>query len=88
MTDARERRRLVPLRVIPTGRPTPLVNAATEIPPVVTVDVIRPVFTMLVIVLNRFIFWQSFHELQFHQAGIPQLQLIFLGDMFVVLVMQ
>ena len=56
MTAARERSRLVPLRAMPTGRPTPLVNAAIEIPPVATVDVIRPVSTMLVIVLNRFIF--------------------------------
>ena len=40
----------------PTGRPTPLGNVAIEIPPVITVDVIRFVFTMLVVVLNRFIF--------------------------------
>ena len=53
MTVARERNRLVPLKALPTGRATPLANAATEIPPVITVDVIRPVSTMPVIVLNR-----------------------------------
>ena len=39
-----------------TGRPTLLANAAIEILPVVFVDVIRPVSTMPVIVLNHFIF--------------------------------
>ena len=56
MTATRERIRLVPLKAIPTGRPTPPANAAIETPPVITVDVIRPVSTMLVIVLNCFIF--------------------------------
>ena len=41
---------------MPTGRPTLLANAAIEIPPVITVDVLRPVSTMPVIVINRFIF--------------------------------
>ena len=53
---ARERSRLVPLKAMPKGRPTPLANAATEIPQVITVDVIKPVSTIPVIVLNRFIF--------------------------------
>ena len=66
MTVARERSRLVPLMAMPTGRPTPLANAAIEIPPVITVDVIKPVSLIPVIVLNRFIFWQFVHELQFH----------------------
>ena len=66
MTVARERSRLVPLKAMPTGRPTPLANAAIEIPPVITVDVIKPVSLIPVIVLNRFIFWQFVHELQFH----------------------
>ena len=57
MAVARERSRLVPLKAIPTGNPTPLANAAIEIPPVITVDVIRPVSTIPVIVLNRFIFF-------------------------------
>ena len=56
ITVERERSRLVPLKAMPTGRSTPLANAAIEIPPVVTVNVIRPVSTMPVIVLNRFIF--------------------------------
>ena len=56
MAVARERSTLVLFMVMPTGRPTPLGNVAIEIPPVITVDVIRFVFTMLVVVLNRFIF--------------------------------
>ena len=44
MTVARERSRLVRLKAIPTGNPTPLANAAIEIPPVITLDVIRPQF--------------------------------------------
>ena len=56
MTIGSERSRLVPHKAMPTGRPTPLANAAIEIPPVITVDVIRPVSTIPVIVLNRFIF--------------------------------
>ena len=55
MAVARERRRLVPLKAIPKGNPTLLANAAIEIPPVITVDVSRPVSTIPVIVLNCFI---------------------------------
>ena len=66
MAVAREISRLVPLKAIPTGNPTPLPNAAIEIPPVITVDVIRPVSTIPVIVLNVSLFWQFVHELQFH----------------------
>ena len=62
---------------MPAGRLTPLANAAIEIPPVITVDVISPVSTMPAIVLNRFIFWKSIHELQFHSANMAQFQLIF-----------
>ena len=51
-----EKSRLVPLKAIPTGNPTPMANAAVDIPPVITVDVIRPVFTIPAIILNRFIF--------------------------------
>ena len=54
MTVARKRNRLDLLKAMPTGRPTPLTNAA--IPPVINVDVIRPASMMPVIVLNRFIF--------------------------------
>ena len=35
---ARERSRLVQLKAMPTGNPTPMANAAVEIPPVITVD--------------------------------------------------
>ena len=41
MAVARERSRLVPLKAIPASNPMPLPNAAIEIPPVITVDVIR-----------------------------------------------
>ena len=56
MAVTRERSRLVPLKEMPMGRITPLVNAAIEIPPVITVEVIKPVPTIPMIVLNRFIF--------------------------------
>ena len=56
MAVARERSRLATPKVAPMGRPTSLGNAAMEIPPVITVDVIRPVSMIPVIVLNRFIF--------------------------------
>ena len=56
MAVARDRSWLVPLKAIPTGNPTPLANATIDIPPVMNVDVIRPVSMIPVIVLNRFIF--------------------------------
>ena len=56
MAVAREISRLVPLKAIPTGNRTPLANAAILIPPVITVDVVRPVSTIPMIVLNRFVF--------------------------------
>ena len=71
---------------MPTGRPTPLANAAIEIPPVITVDVIKPVSAIPVIVLNCSIFLASVHGVQFHQANMLQFQSIFLIDIFVVLV--
>ena len=43
MTVAREKSRLVTLKVLPTGRSRLLENAAIETLPVITVDVIRPV---------------------------------------------
>ena len=52
----RERNRLVPLKVMTTDRLTPLSNAAIEIPPVTTVDVIKPVSAMPVMMTDRFIF--------------------------------
>ena len=54
MTVASERSRLVPPKAAPTGSPAPQANAVIEIPPN-SVDVIRPVSTMPVILLNRFI---------------------------------
>ena len=57
MAVARERSRLVPLNAMPTGNPRPLANAAMLIPPVISADVIWPVSTIPMIVLNRFIFW-------------------------------
>ena len=72
MNFARERSKLVPLKAMPTGRPTLLANAAMEILPVITVDVIRLVSTIPAIVLNRFIFLAIVHELQFHQEKMPQ----------------
>ena len=56
ITVAREESRLAPLKAITTGRPTPLANAAIEIPPVIIVYVIRPVSRIHVTILNRFIF--------------------------------
>ena len=53
---ARERSRLVPLKAMPTGNPTPVANAAMLIAPVITVDVTRSVSTIPVIVLNHFFF--------------------------------
>ena len=66
MAVARERSRLVPLKAIPTGNPTPLANATILIPPVITANVIRPVSTIHLIVFNHFIFRQFVHQLQFH----------------------
>ena len=55
---AREKSRLVSLNTIPTGRPAPLGNGATETPPVIAVGVIRPVSITRGIVLKHFIFFQ------------------------------
>ena len=54
MAVARQRIRLIPLKAIPIDKLTPLANAVIEIPPVITVDVIKPMSTIPVIVLNRF----------------------------------
>ena len=58
-----EKSRLIPLNAIPTGKPTPLANAEIETPPVITVDVIRLISTMLVNLWNRYIFGPAVHEL-------------------------
>lgn len=54
---ARKKSRLVPFNAVPTSRPTPITNAAIETPPVMTVDVMRPVSTMLVVASNCFTFF-------------------------------
>ena len=77
VTVARERSRLVPLKAIPMGRTTPLANAVLEIVPVNNVDVIGPVSTMPVILLNRFTFFVIRSRTQFHEANRPKFQLIF-----------
>ena len=53
---ATERRRLAPFNPMPTGKPTPLANAAMDIPPVMTDNVIRPVPAIIVVLQNRLIF--------------------------------
>ena len=86
MTVVRERSRRVPLKVMPTGRPTPLANAAIEIPPVITVDVIRPVSMISVIVLNRFICFASRSRTSISSSKYVSISVNFLCNMFVVLV--
>ena len=77
MTVAREKSRLVPINAIPKGRPTPFENAAIETSSVITVGVIRPMSTMLVISS----FSPPVRELQFHGANVP----LFQFDMLVAL---
>ena len=84
MTFARERRSLVPLRAMSTGRPTPPANAAMEIPPVITVEIITPVSTMPVIVLNRFIFLAIRSRTSISSSRYASISVHFLSDMFVV----
>ena len=86
MTVARERSRLVPLKIMAEGKPTPLANAAIEIPLVITVDVIRPVFAIPVIVLNRFIFFASRSRASISSSKYASISVNFLSHMFVVLV--
>ena len=59
MTIARKRSRQMTLKAISTDGLTPFADGAIEILPVITVDVIRPISTMSVIVLNHFIFFAS-----------------------------
>ena len=86
MTIVWKRRRLVPLKVIPTGRPTPLENAVIETPPVMTVNLIRPVSMIPVIVLNRFIFFASHSRTSIWSSRYASISVNFLSDMFLVLV--
>ena len=75
MAVARERSRLVQLKAIPTANPMPLANAEIDISPVITVDVMRPVSTIPVIVFNRFIFWQFLHEPQFQSENMLHMKI-------------
>ena len=86
MTVTRERSRLVPLKTIPKGRSTPLANAVIEIPLVITVDVIRPLFTMALIVLNGFIFLAILSRTSVSSSKYASISVNFLSDMFVILV--
>lgn len=67
----------------PRSRITPLANRALKTSAVITVEVIRSVYTMLLIVLGRFIFLASHH-----QANMAQFQFTFSSDMLVVFVVQ
>ena len=88
VTVARERIRLVPLKAMPTSRPTPLENAAIKIPPVITADVIRSVSTMPVIVLNHlfFFFLAIRSRTSISSSKYASTSANFLSDMFMVLV--
>ena len=86
MTGARERSKLVPLKAMPTGKSTPLENASTEIPPVITVDVIRPVCTIPVIVMNRSTFLAFRSRNLISSRRYVSISVNFLSNMFVVLV--
>ena len=86
MTAARERISLVPLKAMSTGRRAQLANVAIESPPVITVDVIEPVSTIPVIVLNRFIFLAILSRTSILSRKNASISVSFLSDMFVVLV--
>ena len=86
MTAAREIISLVPLKAMSTGRRAQLANVAIEIPPVITVDVIEPVSTIPVIVLNRFIFLAILSRTSILSRKNASISVSFLSDMFVVLV--
>ena len=86
ITVARERSKLVPLKAMPTGRPTPLTNAAIEIPSVITVDVIKPVHNAFDCIESFHFFGNPFMDFNFIKKKMPQFQLIFVIDMFVFLV--
>ena len=73
----REKGRLVPLNLTPTGRTKPFANAPMETPLVITLDRIKPISVMLVILLNRLIFFDSLYAVQCYQLNMPQFQLAF-----------
>ena len=87
MAVARERSRLVPLKVMPMGNPALLANAAIEISLAITVDVIKSVSTMPVIVLNRFNFFLAIvSRTSISLRKNASISVNVLSDMFVVLV--
>ena len=82
----RERTTSNPPKAAPTGRPTPLANAGIEVPSVIADDVIRPVSTIPMILLNRFFFFALLPaSLNFYQEKMPHFRTICSVDMFVVL---
>ena len=82
MAVAKEKSRLVLLNVVPTSRPAPLANAAVEIPPVITVGVIRPISTMLAIALSHFMFFASHSRTWISCRKYASISVNFLSDMF------
>ena len=77
--SAREKIRLVSHKANPACKTTLISNAAIETPPIINFNFIRSLSIMLVIVLNLYwLYLAAFYKIQFHQANIPQFQLIFL----------
>ena len=68
---------------ITTGQPAPVANTAIETATVITVDVIRPVSSTLATALNRFIYLANLLGTSVSSRLIPQIQLIFLREIFV-----
>ena len=69
----REKSRTVSINGKPADRLKLLTTVAIGNPPVMSIDITRPVSIMLVIALNNFIFWLGFHILQLHKANILQI---------------
>lgn len=75
---------LVSLNAFLTGKPDPITNSAIESSPVITVNVIRPVSSTLVNVLNHFTFFASLSQTS---ASLNLFQISnFSTNMFVVFV--
>ena len=82
----RERTTLNPPKAAPTGWPIPLANAGIGVPPVVAGDVIRLVSMILMIVLNRFLFFTCHLRSSISLRKNASISVNFLIDMFLVLV--
>ena len=90
ITVARVKDRLVLPNEIPTGRSIPLANVEMENPPVIAVDVVRPVPTILLIAINRFIFFANLSRTLFSSKILIKYASIlvnFLSNMLVSLVL-